>query len=124
MLHIPRSGPTKFPFYSEERARTFERYAAEYKFDQTEPTPWTPLRRDLKQCKAALVTTAGLRLKTQHSLPPGSAEYREISVYSCADDVAFDFTRYDPSEAEKDLNVVLPVDRMKDLATLSYARRG
>ena len=106
---------TTFPFYVEERATEYERYAAEYKYDQTEPTPWTPLRRDLRRCKAALVTTAGLRLKTQHMFAPGSADFREISVYCSPDDMAFDFTNYDPSEAEKDLNVVLPVDRLKDL---------
>ena len=106
---------TTFPFYTEERASAYERYAAEYKFDQTEPTPWTPLRRDLRRCKAALVTTAGLRLKTQHSFAPGSAEFREISVYCTAEDMAFDFTNFDPTEAEKDLNVVLPVDRLKSL---------
>lgn len=106
---------TTFPFYPDERASAYERYAAEYKYDQVEPTPWTPLRRDLRRCKAALVTTAGLRLKTQHSFSPGSAEFREISVYCSTEDMAFDFTNYDPSEAEKDLNVVLPVDRLKDL---------
>lgn len=106
---------TTFPFYPVDRAHAYERYAAEYVFVQTEPTPWTPLRRELRHCKAALVTTAGLRLKTQHSFPRPSSEYREISVYASREDLAFDFTNYDPSEAEKDLNVIAPVDRLKDL---------
>jgi D-proline reductase (dithiol) PrdB len=106
---------TTFPFYPPDRAAACERYAAEYAYDQTEPTPWTPLRQDLRHCKAALVTTAGLRLKTQHSFGPGSADFREISAYASRDDLAFDFTNYDPAEAERDLNVIVPIDRFKEL---------
>ncbi len=106
---------TMFPFYPPDRAGAYERFAAEYQFDQPDPTPWTPLRRDLRQCKVALVSTAGIRLKTQHSFSPASVDYREISVYASRDDLAFDLTNYDPAEAEKDLNVLVPVDRMKEL---------
>ncbi len=106
---------TTFPFYPPDRAGELERYAAEYQFVQGEPTPWTPLRRELRQCKAALVTTAGIRLKTQHSFGRPSSDFREISVYSSADDLAFDFTNYDPAEAERDLNVIVPVERLKEL---------
>lgn len=106
---------TTFPFYPPDRARDYERYAAEYTFDQTEPTPWTPLRRELRHCKVAIVTTAGLRLKTQHSFEAGPSEFREISTYASRDDLAFDFTNYDPTDAEMDLNVIVPVDRLKEM---------
>jgi len=106
---------TTFPFYPPDQARACERYAIEYKYDQDEPTPWTPLRREPRRCKAALVTTAGLRLKTQHSFDRSAAEYREISITVSPEDLAFDFTQYDPGEAEKDLNVLVPADPMKDL---------
>lgn len=106
---------TTFPFYAEDRAAEYERFALEYAFVQTDPTPWTPLRFELRRCRAALLTTAGLRLKTQHSFRPGSAEVREIPVGTPPDDLAFDLTRYDPSEAERDLNVILPADRMGEL---------
>ncbi|MBI2899830.1 MAG: hypothetical protein HYY17_06575 [Planctomycetes bacterium] len=110
---------TTFPFYPSGRAGDYERYAAEYAFEQNEPTPWTPLRRPLRECRAALVVSAGLRLKTQRSyalLPGGgSAEVREISVYVPHDQIAFDFTNYDPREAEADLNVLAPVDRLKEI---------
>jgi len=106
---------TTFPFYPPDRAARYEQAAAEYSFAQTEPTPWTPLRRELRHCKAAIVSTAGVRLKTQHSFGRNSSDFREISVYSPPDEMAFDFTNYDPAEAEKDLNVLVPVDRLKDL---------
>jgi D-proline reductase (dithiol) PrdB len=106
---------TTFPFYPPDRASHYERAAAEYSFVQAEPTPWTPLRRELRRCKAAIVTTAGVRLKTQHSFGKNSPEFREISVYSPPEELAFDFTNFDPAEAEQDLNVLVPVDRLKDL---------
>jgi D-proline reductase (dithiol) PrdB len=110
---------TKFAFYPIDRASTYEQYAAEYTYQQTEPTPWTPLHRRLKDCKAVIVTTAGLRLKTQHEYDldrgRGSSDVREISINAQRADLAFDFTNYDPREAEKDLNVIVPIDRMKEL---------
>ena len=109
---------TQFPFYPLERSGPYEQYAAEYSFTQTEPTPWTPVRR-LKDCKAVIVTTAGLRLKTQHEYViergRGSADVREISIHAKRTDLAFDFTNYDPREAEKDLNVLVPVDPLREL---------
>lgn len=111
---------TTFPFYPSERARAYETYAAEYAFEQPEPTPWTPLRRELRHSRAAFVTTAGLRLKTQRSFGRPSAEFREISSYVSADDLAFDFTNYDPSEAERDLNVIVPIDRLKALVDRGF----
>lgn len=110
---------TQFPFYFADVANAYERRAAEYVFEQTEPTPWTPRRRELRECKAALITTAGLRLKTQVQFQAdraaGTAEWREITIYAHAKDLAFDFTAYGPQEAERDLNVLVPVDRLKEL---------
>lgn len=110
---------TRFEFYPPDVRTRFERMAAEFSFIQSEPTPWTPLRRDLKECRAALVVTAGLRLKTQRdygaSRTQGSAEWREISTYAARADLAFDFPNFDPRAAEEDLNVVAPVDRLKEL---------
>lgn len=110
---------TRFPFYPPDRAGDYEAYAAEYVFEQTEPTPWTPLRHALRDCRAALVVSAGLRLATQHEftrLPGGgSADFREISAYVTQEQLAFDFPNFDPREVEEDLNVLVPVDRLKEL---------
>lgn len=110
---------TRFEFYPPEERRRLELYAAEYVFQQDDPTPWALPRHALRECTAALVTTAGLRLKTQHEFAAdratGSADYREISIYTRASSLAFDFTNYDPREAERDLNVLVPVDRMREL---------
>ncbi len=110
---------TKFAFYPQDVANRFEQFAAEYAFEQTEPTPWTPLHGALRDARATFVTTAGLRLKTQREFAAdrtrGSAEWREISMYAESEEFAFDFTNYDPTAAEEDINVLAPVDRLKEL---------
>jgi D-proline reductase (dithiol) PrdB len=110
---------TRFGFYPVDVRNRFEQMAAEYSYIQPEPTPWTPLRHHLRDCKAALVTTSGIRLKTQHEFGAhktlGSPDFREISTYVAPQDLAFDFPAFDPADAEADLNVIAPVDRLKEL---------
>src|SRR5262245_60891997 len=105
---------TSFHFYPRDVRERLERTAAEYAFVQDEPTPWTPLRRDLGRCRAILVTTSGVRLRD--GAPFGAAsEVREVSAYVRSGDVAFDFHGFDAEAARADLNVLAPVDRLKEL---------
>ena len=117
---------TKYPFYHRDRAARYENYAAEYVFEQTEPTAWTPLQNPLRQAQAALIVSAGLRLQTQHEFQigekGGSSEFRQISIHINPADLAYDFTSYDTSEVEKDLNVLAPVNRLKDLVDAEEIR--
>lgn len=107
---------THFGFYPVDRRNQLEIKVAEYVFEQTEPTPWAPLRKPLKECRAGVVTTAGLRLATQVQFDRARThEYREISMYIRRPQIAYDFTNYDPDEAQKDLNVLVPLDRMREL---------
>jgi D-proline reductase (dithiol) PrdB len=110
---------TYFHFYPRDVRDRLERAAAEYSFIQDEPTPFTPLRRDLTRSRAVLVTTSGVRLKGGAPFVAdrvlGSAEVREVSTYVNVGDVAFDFHGFNPEAALSDLNVVAPVDRLKDL---------
>lgn len=110
---------THFPFYPAEIRDRLERAAAEYSFVQDEPTPFTPLRRDLTRSRAVLVTTSGLRLAQGEPFEvdraTGCCEVREVSTYVRASDVTFDFHGFDPEAAQADLNVLAPVDRLKDL---------
>lgn len=107
---------THFAFYPVDRRHALETKVAEYVFEQTEPTPWAPLRRPLRECRATLVTTAGVRLATQVQFDRARPhEYREISMYIRRPQVAYDFTNYDPDEAQKDLNCLIPLDRMREL---------
>lgn len=110
---------TSFHFYPRDVRERLERTAAEYAFVQDEPTPWTPLRRDLPHSRAILVTTSGVRLRDGAPFGAdrtlGSSDVREVSTYVRADDVEFDFHGFNAEAARSDLNVLAPVDRLKEL---------
>jgi D-proline reductase (dithiol) PrdB len=104
---------TRFPFYPPEMRRLYEAYAAEYSFEAPASVPWMPLRRDLRDCKVALLTTAGVRPKA--SPPLGDAEIRRVNVSDLSGELAFDLGDLDCADARRDLNVLLPVDPTIDL---------
>ena len=82
--------------------------------------PWTPFEKDLSECSVALVTTAGVHISGQ--LPfdmddeEGDATFREISVDVKAEDLMITHKYYDHSDADRDINIVFPIDRLSELA--------
>ncbi|MBI4301104.1 MAG: hypothetical protein HY664_00675 [Chloroflexi bacterium] len=87
---------------------------------QTEGIPWAPMTKSLAQSKLALVTACGLYLPPQ---PPFVVEnnqadwsYRELPKDAPSGDFKIAHTHYDHFGAEKDINVVFPIDRLKELA--------
>jgi D-proline reductase (dithiol) PrdB len=80
--------------------------------------PWTPLKKELKDCKIALVTTAGLHHTFQEPFDmqdiDGDWGYREIDL-SKKETFSITHNYYDKSDALKDINIVLPVDRINEL---------
>ncbi len=111
---------TKFPFYPPDKARQYENYSLEYKFDVEESTPWKPVVKELRHCKFCLITTAACRLTHQPIFKidkqRGTAEYREISVYCNRSELVFDWAVSDLEYARRDLNVINPADRFLELA--------
>ncbi len=85
-----------------------------------EGTPWSPLVKELRDSTVALVTTAGVHLKSQ---PPfdmanseGDATYRELPADTPKDQYMITHDYYDHSDADKDINVVFPIDRLREFA--------
>lgn len=103
---------THFTFYPPDRAARTERWSIEYKFDQMEPTPWTPLRTDLSRARLALVTTAGVREASQ---PPFAAGASDSRVWTLTAALAWDFGEIERAHANADRNVLLPIDRLVEL---------
>ncbi|MGB4781455.1 glycine/sarcosine/betaine reductase selenoprotein B family protein [Candidatus Methylomirabilis sp.] len=96
-----------------------ERWARRHRFVVTEGIPWTPMQKPLQETVIALVTTAGVHLKTQPPFdmddPNGDPSFRIIPSDVRAEAVVITHNYYDHSAADKDLNVVLPLDRLKAL---------
>jgi len=96
-----------------------ERWARRHRFVVTEGIPWAPVKKPLREVVIALVTTAGVHLKTQPPFdmddPNGDPSFRVIPSDVKAEAVVITHNYYDHSAADKDLNVVLPLDRLKEL---------
>lgn len=96
-----------------------ERWARRHRFVETEGIPWTPMKTPLQETIIALVTTAGVHVKTQPPFdmndPNGDPSFRVIPAYIKEDELVITHNYYDHSAADKDRNVVLPLDRLKEL---------
>ncbi|NJD68319.1 MAG: hypothetical protein C3F12_08425 [Candidatus Methylomirabilota bacterium] len=96
-----------------------ERWAKRHRFMETEGIPWASLKKPVRESVIALVTTAGVHLKTQPPFdmddPNGDPSFRVISADIKPQELTITHKYYDHSAADQDLNVVLPVDRLKEL---------
>lgn len=84
------------------------------------PSPaFTPLRTPLSECRIALLSTAGVHLDDQEPFHTETVA-GDQSIRLIPDDVdrsrlRFSHTHYDTSSAERDPNVVFPLDRVHEL---------
>ena len=89
-------------------------------FVESDSVPWTPLRISVRDAAVALVTTAGVHLKSDPPFdmtdPDGDPSFRMVPIDAPRDRVTITHKYYDHSAADRDLNVVLPVDRLRELA--------
>ena len=85
--------------------------------------PNAPLHKELSQCRVALITTAGLHLPEQQSYDDriigGDPSYREIPNTIDTQVLALGHRSkaFDSSGTESDINLVLPLDRFRELET-------
>ena len=97
-----------------------EAWARRRGFVESRSVPWTPLRMPVRDAIVALVTTAGVHLKADRPFdmtdPDGDPGLRVVPVDAPRDSVTITHKYYDHSAADRDLNVVLPVDRLRELA--------
>ena len=96
-----------------------ERWVKSHDFVINVDTPWVPLVKDLKDSRIALVTTAGVHLRSQ---PPydmqdrdGDPTFRKIPAGTRIEDLMITHNYYDHRDADQDINVVLPMERLREL---------
>lgn len=89
------------------------------------PIPWTPLRVPLSQAKVALLSTAGISMRDDRPFDMdlerknpmrGDPSHRRLSADATAADVEVNHLHIDTGYIGRDLNVALPVDRLRELA--------
>ncbi len=87
--------------------------------------PWKPLAKPVTECTIALVGSAGVALKTDRPFDQdgerrnpwwGDPSYRLIPRGTRTEDVRLYHLHIDKSFGEADINCVLPLDRLEELA--------
>ena len=107
-------------------AKLFTRYpklvnlwARRAKFVEFQDTPWTPMTKATARCRLALVTTSGVHLLSQAPFnmkdPAGDPTFREIPAETSPEKLAITHNYYDHSDADLDINIVFPIERVLDL---------
>lgn len=95
------------------------RWAQRHQFIEGRDIPWTSVRKPVAESVIALVTTAGVHLKSQEPFdmedPDGDPSFRVIPSTVRSADLTITHKYYDHSAADRDINVVLPLDRMREL---------
>lgn len=94
------------------------RWAKRHQFVEGRDIPWAPLHQPVSESVIALVTTAGVHLKSHEPFnmddPDGDPTFRVIPVDAPHTDLTITHKYYDHSAADRDINVVLPLDRMHE----------
>lgn len=89
-----------------------------YKPWESGDIPWTPVMKRLHDSKVAIVTTAGVHHKDQMPFdmndPKGDPTYRVIDVTKPLTDLMITHDYYDHSDADKDINIVFPIERLNE----------
>ncbi len=81
-------------------------------------TPWVGDGRPLAERRIAIVSTAGLQRRGDRPFAADAADYRVLPGDSTAADVVMSHVsvEYDRTGFQQDLNVVFPIDRLRELA--------
>jgi D-proline reductase (dithiol) PrdB len=79
--------------------------------------PYTPRSRELKETVFALITTAGIHQRDQEAFNvDGDNSWRVIAGDVERDQLMVTHEHYDHRDADKDINCVFPIDRLRELA--------
>ncbi len=88
------------------------------------PIPWAPVTKPLARSKVALVSTAGISMRGdapfdmegERRRPTwGDPSWRRLRADATAETVEVNHLHIDTSYAKRDLDVALPVDRLREL---------
>ena len=86
--------------------------------------PFTPFERELAKSNIAIVTAAGVHMRTQPAFniadEMGDLTYRLLPAEAPTSELMVTHHHYDHTDADHDLNVVYPIDVLRDLAAEGF----
>lgn len=82
--------------------------------------PWTPVVKPLTNSRIAVVTTAGVHHRDQEPFDmkdrDGDPSFRAVDLRRPLASLMITHDYYDHADADRDLNVVFPVERLREFA--------
>ncbi len=97
-----------------------ERFTASYEPWKSTDVPWTPVTKALATSTVALVTTAGVHHRDQEPFDmkdhDGDPSFRVIDFRKPLSSLMITHDYYDHTDADKDINIVFPITRLKEFA--------
>lgn len=82
----------------------------------TPPPVWTPVTKELKDMTVALVTAAGVHLKSDKRFNlAGDFSFRVIPGDAPSSELMVSHGGYDNADVNKDVNCMFPIDPMREL---------
>ena len=91
--------------------------------------PWKALDKPLSECNVALISTGGIALKSDRPFDQdgerrnpwwGDPSFRVIPASAETDDIQVWHMHIDPALAGQDMNCLLPIDRLRELAAAGF----
>jgi len=89
-----------------------------YRWSVFRTTTWTPFKKRLDRARVALLCSSGISRRDQEPFDPlsrSNLSYRKIPKATPAQDLVINYAYYDHRDADKDPNIVLPIDRFREL---------
>ena len=90
-----------------------------YQWTINDSAPLTPMSKPLSACRVAMLTSGGVSRKDTHPFNPQARN--DLRLDAVASDTAADFfvisdDYYNHADAERDINCIFPIERMRELA--------
>ena len=83
--------------------------------NETSP-PWTPLEKPLSECRVGLIASGGIYAEGQVAFHfKDDVSYRIIDTSLPSNTLRATHFAYDLTDAREDINVVFPIDTLRDL---------
>src|SRR6266511_1719079 len=80
--------------------------------------PWAPLRKPLSESTVVLLSTGGVHLQSDRPFNLNSdSTFRVIPKNAEPGDLSISHQAYDRTDALKDINLVFPIERLRELET-------
>ena len=77
--------------------------------------PYTPLKRDLNECRVALVSTSGAYVEGTQPFTDNDLSFRLIPSDTDTKTIRFVPGHFDTAPGAEDPNVMFPLDRLREL---------